>query len=127
MSIFEQATRKKLRFQSNRGPLTVENLWDLKLEDLDIIAISLKKSLRENEEESLIKPKRTSPETQMAYDVVKHIIETRLAEEKVRKDRATKNARLAQLEELLEKKQLTALEAKSEEEILKEIAELQEA
>lgn len=44
--MFEKASRIKLRYSTNRGVLSVEDLWDLSLEQLDPIAINLNKSLK---------------------------------------------------------------------------------
>ena len=44
--MFEKASRIKLRYSTNRGVLSVEDLWDLSLEQLDPIAINLSKRLK---------------------------------------------------------------------------------
>lgn len=85
--MFEQATRNKDRFETSQGLLTVEDLWDLPLTsargraNLDDIARSLSKRLKETETESfVIKAPKADETTQRKFAVVKHIIEVRLAE-----------------------------------------------
>ena len=57
MNNFEKATRLRLRFETSRGNLNVEDLWRLPLAELDKLAIALNKQLKESSEESFIKAK----------------------------------------------------------------------
>lgn len=41
MDNFKLASKQKLRFQTNRGLLSTEQLWDLGLEDLNSLAVAL--------------------------------------------------------------------------------------
>ena len=54
--MFEKASRMKLRFNTQRGVLSVEDLWDLPLIQLDNIAIALNKKLQESKTEASSKP-----------------------------------------------------------------------
>ena len=60
MSIFQTATRKKLRFESQKGQLSVEDLWDLPLTsetgkaNLDDIAREVNRQLKAIKEESFV-------------------------------------------------------------------------
>jgi hypothetical protein len=85
--MFEKASRLKIRFQSPKGPLLVEDLWDLPLRsdtgkaNLDDIARGLNRILKDKEDESFVAPTvRTDDELQLKFDIVKHVIVTRLAE-----------------------------------------------
>lgn len=131
MNIFEQASREKLRFDSVRGELTVENLWDLSLEsktgfDLDTIAKSVKRKLNEMAEESFVKTS-TSVQQQLhelRLEILKHVINSKLEARKAAQDAATKKAEKQKLLEVLSKKKDQALENLSLEEIEKRISEL---
>lgn len=73
--MFEQATKMKLRFSSQRGSLTVEDLWDLSLADLDTIAKSINKNLKASEEESfLVSSSGKDSILELKLDILKHII-----------------------------------------------------
>jgi hypothetical protein len=90
MSDFEKASRKKLRFDTMRGALSVEDLWDLPLTargkavtNLDDIARGLHKQLKSGDDISFVIADRKSDETvQLKFDIVKHIIDVRVTEAK---------------------------------------------
>lgn len=112
--IFEQATRGKLRFLTNRGRLTVEDLWDLPLDALDEIAIALSKVLDDTAQKSFIKKKITADKgLTLSLDIVKSIIDTKMAEEERRTIATEKKAKRNQLLELIERKETDALSRKS--------------
>lgn len=124
---FEQATRLKLRFNTAKGALTVEDLWDLPLTsgtgkpNLDTIAVGLYTELREaGEAISFVTPNETASAKktlQAKFDIVKHIIDVRVAENKAEAD-ARKNREFKQrvLEIIAEKKD-DSLKGKSLEEL----------
>lgn len=121
MSIFEKATRKKLRFNTQSGNVTTEDLWDMKLEgrvSLDSLARSLNKEIKEQQEESFVKkPSAASSETKLKFDVVKHVIDVKLADQD-RAQKATKTRQEKQrILELMERKQGEELEGKSMDEL----------
>lgn len=104
--MFEKATRMKLRFDTPQGRLSVEDLWDLPLSahvgkaNLDTIAVQLHRQLQESNLTSFVHKDKTLDETvQLKFDVVKHIIDVRLAEiekaENVRLARQKKDRILA--------------------------------
>jgi hypothetical protein len=127
MNIFENASRKKLRFPTTKGIVNVEDLWDLSLESLDTIAIGLNKQIKNTDTESFIVKKTPINTTlHLQFDIVVHIITVKQEEQekrKLAKDRAEKRA---QLKELIGKKIRNAQEEKSLEELQEELAELDE-
>jgi hypothetical protein len=84
--MFETASKMKLRFASDRGSLTTEDLWDLPLTanggvSLDNIARALSRQLKAEEEESFVKPKTSTTSTlSLKLEIVKRVIEVKLAE-----------------------------------------------
>lgn len=121
--MFEKASRVKLRYSTNRGVLSVEDLWDLSLEQLDSIAINLNKRLKESQTESFIKI-RTKDTTELKFNIVKHIIDVKLQEQEERIVAAEKKAKRQKILDLMAKKQDAELESKSYEELAKELEAL---
>lgn len=107
---------------SNRGVLSVEDLWDLSLEQLDPIAINLNKRLKESQTESFIKIRtKDTTELELKFNIVKHIIDVKLQERIVA---AEKKAKRQKILDLMAKKQDAELESKSYEELAKELEAL---
>jgi len=86
--MFDKAFRQKLRFESSLGQLSVEDLWDLPLTsrsgkaNLDDIAKELHHQLKNGDDISFVIQSKKSDETiQLKFDIIKHIIDVRLAEQ----------------------------------------------
>ena len=86
-NIFEQASRRKLRFDTPKGAITAEDLWDLSLTsttgkaNLDDIARNLHRQLKNGDDVSFVHKERKSDETvQLKFDIVKYVIDVKLAE-----------------------------------------------
>lgn len=129
--MFDKATRLKLRFDSPKGALSVEDLWDLPLTsatgkpNLNDIAIGLHHELRENQTISFVTPAAPkSEELQLKFDVVKHVIDVRVTE----RDKAAEAAKRAETKQkilaTLEAKEDEALKSKSPEELRQLLATL---
>lgn len=131
-NLFEQATRNKLRFESTKGPLSVEQVWDAPLTSrngfsLDDIAKQAKRELDALSEESFVE--QVSPLKSVAVlklEVVKHIISVKLAEKEVASKRAERAELRRQLTEALAEKQSDAIKNMSTEEIQKRLKELED-
>lgn len=131
---FEKATRLRLRFNvGTLSNLTVEDLWSLPLtgnkgNSLDALAISLNKKLSDETPKSYVTKTvtQTDTTTQLSFDIVKHIIDTRLAEQEAQQNKLIKNAQRAQLEELKNQKKLAELQNLTIEEIDQRLKELED-
>lgn len=130
MNIFEYATRNKIRFPTERGYLTVEDLWDLPLIStrglsLDQIGRDLRKAIRENEEESLVEVYNPiENEMTIMFNIVKHIIDTKQQENINRKNKAEKDLKIKKLEEILARKTEDSLNELSIDDIKAEIEKI---
>ncbi len=130
-TIFETATRNKIRFASNRGELTTEQLWDVPLRsrddfNLNAIAKMANKALKEVSEESFVESSKTAEHTrrEVALEVVKYVIETKLTEEKTAETRAERKKEKEKLLQILAEKQDGKLSELSERDLKKRIASL---
>lgn len=113
-NIFELATRQKARFSTSKGNISVEDLWDLTLSQLDDAAKHVNKLLKDSSEESFVK-KQTTGDKHLALllEVLKSIISTKLAEEEKRRTAAERKAKRDKLLGLIEEKESSALSKKS--------------
>lgn len=123
--MFEKASKLKLRFETGKGNLAVEDLWDLELTerksgavDLNTVAILVSRKLKETETESFVTdtPKADAL-LQLKMDIVKHIISVKLAEkEKAATARVAKEKK-DKILSIIAKKQDEKLESTSLEEL----------
>ena len=126
MGIFEQASRIKLRI-AYKGLCSVEDLWDISVEELDGIYQGLRDLQKASESESLIsKPTERDERLTLSIDIIKHIVHAKLEAQEARKLKAENRMRRARLAEILAKKEDEKLSEMSEEDLRKEIAALEE-
>lgn len=130
MSIFEKASRAKLRFETDRGLITVEDLWNLSLKggtlSLNSIAVALDNRIKAAGEKSFVDDKTSVDERlELAMDIVKHVIKVRKEEiaeqQKATEKRQKREALLQQLAEAEARER----EKLSPEEIRQQLAELE--
>ena len=125
MDMFEKAARLQLRFDSNKGMLTVEDLWTLPLTSktgklcLDDLARGLYQELQSATVVSFVTPRddEAQQDLQLKFDIVKHIIDTLIAERDaiaLQRERAEKKQ---QLLSLISQKENEALGARSLDEL----------
>jgi hypothetical protein len=118
-NIFERAAKQKLRFPC-RGSISTEDLYDLRVEELDRLFKVLNAKVKIEAEESLLKPKeKTSTELDLQIAIVRHIVEGKLADAEEKKNLAAKRAQKQKLLEILSEKQDMDLRNKSVEELTK--------
>ena len=131
-NLFLQATREKFRFESSKGDLSVEQLWDLPLTsrtgfDLDTVAKAVNANLKSSNEESFVNVNNNPAVSrlQAKLEVVKAIIEVKLAQAEATKKRAEKVAERQRLMEVLHSKKDQELQGLSVEEIERRLSQLE--
>jgi len=126
MDLFIAASKNKFRFQTSKGFLSTEDLWDLSLESLDLIAKNVNKQIKASEEESFIKDKSSADKELInKLEVVKYIIKYKLAAKEASAKRAETLAKKAELEGLIAGKKAESLKSKSLEELEAMAAQLE--
>lgn len=120
MELFKEASKLKLRFQTSKGLLSAEQLWDLTQTDLTTCIRNLKKILKKNDDDDLSFLDETSAVDkvdQLRFDILKDVYLTKKKEnEEARTARETKEHNQKILELIASKKD-KALEGKSIEEL----------
>lgn len=123
MSIFEKASRLKLRFETSKGALTAEDLWDLPLQatnkpNLDDLARELYTQVKGSDAISFVnKTAKPSEALQLRFDLVKHVIDTRLTENAAKEEAELNKQRKARILALIEEKENNQLGERSLEEL----------
>ena len=120
--MFEKASRMKLRLHTPRGPLSVEDLWDLPLADdpfsLDELAKMHREAIERSSGKSFVhKDEEPDEALQLQFDIIKHIIDVRLAERDAAENAALRAQRKQRVLEIMAEKQDEELKSKSLEEL----------
>lgn len=81
MKNYKLITRLKLRFPTPKGNLSVEQLWDLSLEELDKVVVSLEENYNKSSKKSyIVKASEKDAETKLMFDVALDILQTKMEE-----------------------------------------------
>lgn len=125
VNIFEVATRKKMRFPY-RGQISVEDLWDLNVSELDKIFKVLNRQEKDTKEESLLEKKTKEDEIiEIKIAIVKHIVYVKQEEIENRKREREQKEKKQRIMEVMKSKQDEALVEKSLEELQKMLDEME--
>jgi len=145
VDLFERAARRRLRFPTQGGIFSVEDLFQLDLvssrtnkPSLDRLAIEVHRELKTYEEVhrelktyeeisfvETTKPNERKTELQLQFDILKYIIEAKKAEALAAENREKKRQLKNQLIEALASKQDDAIKSMSAEEIQAKLNELE--
>jgi hypothetical protein len=126
VNIFEVAVKNKFRFPF-KGQVSVEDLFDLSVENLDSIFRSLNSELKQVTEESLLNTKsKHDKELDAKIEIVKYIFSTKLEEQNKKAKEKERRETRQKLEEILHNKQNEELLSKTPEEIQAMLAQLED-
>lgn len=123
-NLFEIATRNRYRF-NYKGVMTVEDLWSLRVEDLDAIFKMLNRQKKTADEDSLLATK-SAEDQDLAnkIDIVRYIVSVKLAEAAERVSAAEKKEQRDKIMEIVAKKKDKALEDMGIDDLMKKLEEL---
>ena len=114
MDNFKLATQQKLRVQTNKGLLSVEQLWDLKLEDLDSLAVSLEEDYNNSKGKSFLQKRTVKDKNlKLQFDIVLDILQTKSEEMSEAQEKAEKKKHNQKILQLIAEKQDEELKGKS--------------
>lgn len=115
--LFKIATKKKYRF-NYKGQVTVEDLWDLSVEELDKIYKNLKSLQKNASEESLLQTvTKEDKELNNKIEIIKTIVTDKLAAKDRAMKAASQRAQNQRILEIIADKQDAALKEKSVKEL----------
>ena len=123
-NMFEYATRNKVRFPF-KGQISVEDLWDLRTDDLDTVFKTLDRQVKQSKEESLLTTK-TAEDTALDIQIaiVKHIFDIKMQEANARLLDKERKAQKQKIMAILANKQEQELQNKSVDELQKMLEEI---
>lgn len=134
MTLFETATRKNDRFETEKGMLVISDLWQLPLiskrgPSLQNVAVTIHRELQESGGEMFVRAVEVDPKLETLkrkLEVVKRIIEVKEDEARLAKLKEARKQEKEALLEILEKKQHAALGELSTEELMARIRRLED-
>ena len=114
MSIYKQAIQQKVRFTTNRGVLTPEQMFDLPLGELDALAVKLEQEHKDSGGKSFLDKKTPKDKIiKLKFKVVLDILETKSEEANAATEAAENKAHNEKILELIAGKEDEALAGKS--------------
>lgn len=132
--LYKIAAQKRYRFETIRGPLDVEQLFQVPLKatdgfDLNTLAKKLNKRIADCKEDSFVDDDTVAPfvkDIENCLDIVKDVIATKQAEKKASLDRAKKALERKKILDAISAKQDEKISQASLEELEKQLAALED-
>lgn len=131
--MYKFAAQNQLRFQSVRGDLTVEQLFQLPLKsksgfDLDSVARAVNNELKGMQEESFVEDTTANPRKkalEISLEIVKDVIKTKQEENQAQLNKLKKAEERRKILDALAAKKDQALTAASVEDLERQLAALE--
>lgn len=113
--MYKDLVRNRTRFVTAKGSLTLEQLWDLSVDELDTLAVSLQEAYdKSNSKKSFIYKKTAKDKTlKDQLDVVLDILQTKMEEAEAATLKAERKAKNQKIMAIIADKQDKALANKS--------------
>ena len=122
--MFEKCTRMKVRFPF-KGSVSVEDLWDLSLPNLDSVYKQLRAQQKASEEDSLLGTRSAAGDlVTLQIEVVKHIVTVKQEEADERKNAREKAEQKQKILGIIADKKDESLKSMSVEELQKHLDSL---
>jgi len=119
--MYKYITRNKVRF-NYKGLQSVEDLWDLPVEELDKIYGKLMKEKKTENEDTLLEARSSNDKlVDIKISIIKDIFETKSQERKIRDEEIENKERKQKVLGIIERKQNAELEEMSIEDLQKMI------
>jgi len=84
MEMYKQANKQKLRFQTTKGLLSTEQLWDLSLTDLDSLAVSLESAHKNSKGKSFLEKRTTTDKgLKLQFDIVLDVLQSKVEDAEI--------------------------------------------
>lgn len=97
--MYKEASKLRLRFATTKGELSVEQLWDLPLDDLDTLAVSFEKAYKESKGKSFLVKKTVKDKIlKLQFDIILDVLNTKV---EAAEERAVANEKKAHNQKIL--------------------------
>lgn len=120
MENYKEASKLKLRFQTEKGVLSTEQLWDLSIPQLDELAIRLESEYKDSGKKSFI-VKRTEKDkiAKLKFDISLDVLNSKVEEEASALEAKENKAHNEKIISLIAEKKDESLKGKSIKELEK--------
>lgn len=122
MDIYKEASRLKLRFATDRGPLSVDQIWDLPMAALAAGIKNVKKVLKKNDDDDLAFLEEgavADVENELRFNILKDVYVTKKKENEEARTASENKAHNQKILGLIAQKRDEKLNSMSEEELEK--------
>lgn len=119
--MYKKAIRKKIRFNSPKGVLNLEQVWSLKLSDLKVMIQELHTQMNKNKHSELdfLEEDTIESDEKLCFDILVDVYKTKQAEANASKEELEKKAYNKRIDEIIAQKQEEHLHSLSIEELEK--------
>ena len=119
--MYKQASKNKLRFDTEKGSLTVEQLWDLPMTVLDRTAMALQGAYKISGKKSFLEARsQKDKELKLKFNIVLDILTTKVEDNAAIRDAEGTKQHNAKIDAIIATKQDTALSEMSIEDLEKQ-------